>query len=286
MIEDTLTLADGRTLSYTLWGSPDAEPVFYFHGFPSSRHELELTESVLEQNNPPIRVIALDRPGFGTSTFQPRRGLLDWPSDVAEAADILGIDRFAVLGASAGGPYALACGYALADRIKGVGVVVGLAPMPATGMDQAPIADTAKNRWVRRAQFTGLAYALGHGQGDKFLDQALAAMSEVDRDAMAEPEVRSGFLNMTRGAFTQGAKAATHEAGLYLQPWGFDPAQITVPTSLWYGGSDDMVPASAGQWLADRIPGSTYTLWPQHGHLTWCDSDEAIDVYTATNNAH
>jgi pimeloyl-ACP methyl ester carboxylesterase len=114
-----------------------------------------------------IRVIALDRPGFGGSTFQPNRGLLDWPRDVAEAADILGIDRFDVLGVSAGGPYALACGHALADRITRVGVVVGLAPMTATGMDDAAIAKTAKNRWVRRAQFAMLSFALDHAQGGK-----------------------------------------------------------------------------------------------------------------------
>ncbi len=285
MTEHTLNLADGRSLSYSLWGPPDAKPVFYFHGFPSSHHELELTKAVLERSNPAIRVIALDRPGFGGSTFQPNRGLLDWPRDVAEAADILDIDRFAVLGVSAGGPYALACGHALADRIIRGGVVVGLAPMTATGMDDAAIAKTAKNRWVRRAQFAMLSFALDHGQEDKFLDQALATMAEVDRDALAKPEVRNSFLNMTRGAFAQGGKAATHEAGLYLQPWGFDLAQVKVPTSLWYGGVDDMVPASAGQWLADRIPGSTYTYWPHHGHLTWCDSPETIDVFTTTNNA-
>jgi hypothetical protein len=42
-----------------------------------------------------------------------------------------------------------------------------------------------------------------------------------------------------------------------------------------------MVPAAVGQWLADRIPGSSYTLWPNHGHITSCGSDEAIDVFTA-----
>ena len=106
MTEHALELADGRALSYTEWGSPDATPAFYFHGFPSSRHELELTRPRLEQSNIPIRVIALDRPGFGTSTAKPHRTLLDWPTDVAEAAGLLGIDRFAVLGVSAGGPYA------------------------------------------------------------------------------------------------------------------------------------------------------------------------------------
>lgn len=284
MNEDTLTLADGRTLSYILWGPPDAEPIFYFHGFPSSRHELALTEPVLERSGLPIRVIALDRPGFGGSTFQPKRNMLGWPSDVAEVADLLGINRFSVLGVSAGGPYALACGYALADRVIRVGVVVGLAPMTATGMEHAAIAKTARNRWFRRAQFAMLAYALGNGQEDKFLDQALATMGEADRDALADPAVRSRFLNMTRGAFAQGGKAATLEAGLYLKPWGFDPAQITVPTSLWYGGADDMVPASAGRWLADRISGSTYTHWPHHGHLTWCDSPETTDVFTTIAN--
>jgi len=132
MIEHTLELTDGRALSYTDWGPEDAATVFYFHGLPSSRRELELTRPGLERNSLPIRVIALDRPGFGASTYQPRRGMLDWPDDVAEAADLLGIDRFAVLGVSAGGPYALACGQALPDQVRRVGVVAGVAPMGVT----------------------------------------------------------------------------------------------------------------------------------------------------------
>ncbi len=281
MIQSTLNLADGRTLSYAQWGSSNATPVFYFHGLPSGHKELELARPVLERHIVPIRLIALDRPGFGASTFQPKRRLLDWPSDVAEAADLLEIDRFAVLGVSAGGPYALACGHALPDRVSRVGVAVGIAPMAATGMHDASIAKTAKNRWFRRLQFTMLAYALGNGQEDKFVTQAMATMGEADQRALEQTETRNSFVGAAQGAFTQGGKAAAHEAGLYLQPWGFDPADITVATDLWYGGADHMVPAAAGQWLADRVPVSTYTCWPDHGHLTWCDSDEAIDVFTA-----
>ncbi len=285
MTDEALTLADGRTISYMTWGPPDAETVFYFHGFPSSRHEIELTRPQLEREALPVHVVALDRPGFGSSTFQPDRDLLDWPSDVAEVADLLGIDRFAVLGVSAGGPYALACGHELPDRITRVGVVAGLAPLTATGMNQAAIAKTATSKWFRRVQFAMLAYALNHGQEDTFLDRALATMGEGDRRALNDLEQRHRFLDMTRGAFTQGARAAADEAGLYLSPWPFDPAHITAPTSLWYGDADHMVPAAAGRWLADRIPGSTYTNWPCHEHLTWCDSSEAIDVFTTTANA-
>lgn len=285
MTDKALTLADGRTISYTDFGSTDAETIFYFHGFPSSRHEIELTKPVLEREDLPVQVIALDRPGFGSSTFQPERDLVDWASDVAEAADKLRIDRFSVLGVSAGGPYALACGHELADRITAVGVVAGLAPITAAGMTEAAIAKTANSRWFRRIQFTMLAFALNHGQEDKFLDQALATMGEGDRQALNDPEQRRNFLNMTRGAFAQGSKAASHEAGLYLTDWRFDPAHITVPTNLWYGDADFMVPAAAGRWLADRIPRSTYTSWPHHEHLTWCDSFEAIEVFTTTTNA-
>jgi pimeloyl-ACP methyl ester carboxylesterase len=94
VIQATLNLADGRTLSYSQWGPPDATPVFYFHGFPTSRHELELARPRLEQSNRPVRVVAIDWPGFGTSTTKPNRTLLDWPTDVTEAADLLDIDRY------------------------------------------------------------------------------------------------------------------------------------------------------------------------------------------------
>jgi len=131
-----------------------------------------------------------------------------------------------------------------------------------------------------------LAFAFSRGQEDKFVTQAMATMGEADQRALEQTATRNSFIEMARGAFTQGGSAATHEAGLYLQPWGFDPTDITVPTDLWYGGADELVPAAAGQWLADRIPRSSYTVWPQHGHITWCDSEEAIDVFTAvTANA-
>ena len=81
-----------------------------------------------------VRIVALNRPGYGPSTFQPDYSFLDWPVDVSAAADLLGIDRFAVVGASGGSPYALACGYALRRRVASVGIVVGVAPLEATGM--------------------------------------------------------------------------------------------------------------------------------------------------------
>src|SRR5215475_13446761 len=99
MSEDgVLRLADGRALGYAEFGAPGGEPYFYFHGHPGSRLEARFAESAATAAG--VRVIALDRPGYGLSDAQPGRAILDWPTDVAQAADLLGIDRFSVVGAS------------------------------------------------------------------------------------------------------------------------------------------------------------------------------------------
>lgn len=96
-------LGDRRRLGYAQYGKPDGEPLFYFHGHPGSRLEGRFAHKAAAEAG--FRVIALDRPGYGLSDFKPGRALKDWPEDVAEAADMLGLAKFSVAGASGGGPY-------------------------------------------------------------------------------------------------------------------------------------------------------------------------------------
>jgi len=277
--EQTLTLADGRTLGYAEWGPHDAPPVIYCHGFPTNHKELEPMLPVLERNAIEARIIVLNRPGFGSSTFQAGRTFLDWPRDVAEAADLLGVGRFAVLGVSGGGPYALATASVLGERVTRVGLAVGLAPIEAPGMRSASaISGPSGIGLIRRVQFEMTALAFKKGQEDRFLDQSLSTMGEVDRTAMTAPEMRSWMTEMMRESFRQGGKAAALEAGLYRRPWGFDPKQVQAETRLWYGGADKTVPAESGRWLADRLPHSDFVLWPEHGHFTWMLGHAAADV--------
>src|SRR5215469_2306795 len=95
---DQLVLSGGRRLGYAQYGRPDGEPIMYFHGHPGSRLEASLAHDAAAASG--FRVIALDRPGYGLSDFQPRRVVTDWPADVAAAADALGIDTFSVAGGS------------------------------------------------------------------------------------------------------------------------------------------------------------------------------------------
>jgi pimeloyl-ACP methyl ester carboxylesterase len=100
----TVTLPDGRVLAWAEAGSPTGFPFFMFHGFPGSRMEARGLEDIGHRHN--LRVICPERPGYGLSTFQPGRRLLDWPADVQFLARHLEMERYSILGGSGGGPYA------------------------------------------------------------------------------------------------------------------------------------------------------------------------------------
>jgi pimeloyl-ACP methyl ester carboxylesterase len=102
-VDRTIRLLDGRRLGYAEWGDPGGRPLFFFHGWPGSRIEGYLGDEAARARG--VRLIAIDRPGMGLSDFQQHRTLVDWPDDVVQVAAALGLNRFAVLGISGGGPY-------------------------------------------------------------------------------------------------------------------------------------------------------------------------------------
>ncbi|MBE3049329.1 alpha/beta hydrolase, partial [Candidatus Bathyarchaeota archaeon] len=107
----TFTLPSGRALGYRQVGTPTGTPLLYFHGYPSSRLEVDAAHALALKHN--IRLIALERPGYGISTPQPGRTILSFSDDVQAFASGMGLARFGVLGLSGGGPFAVACAYAL-----------------------------------------------------------------------------------------------------------------------------------------------------------------------------
>ena len=124
---ERITLRDGRSLGYGEFGHPDGKPVFLFHSWLGSRLDAKfLDESAAKAG---IRAIGLDRPGMGLSDFQFGRQILDWPEDVIQLADQLGIEQFAVSGVSGGGPYAAACAYKIPQRMTACHIIAGLGPI-------------------------------------------------------------------------------------------------------------------------------------------------------------
>jgi pimeloyl-ACP methyl ester carboxylesterase len=100
-------------------GNPTGSPVLLVHGGPGSRL-LDPDEDATAAAG--VRLLTVDRPGYGGSDARPDPTLLGWADDVQALADRLGLDRFAVVGFSAGGGYALACAASMPERIGAVGL--------------------------------------------------------------------------------------------------------------------------------------------------------------------
>ena len=139
--DEQARLPDGRMLGYADYGDPSGDPVFFFHGWPSSRYQGKLLHELAAERG--LRLLALDRPGVGLSDPLPGRGFASWPDDVAGIADALGIGRFKIYGISGGGPYTLATAAALPERVTAAAVICGAPPL-------GDAADRANMHWAYR----------------------------------------------------------------------------------------------------------------------------------------
>lgn len=264
-----LRLADGRRLGWSESGSPHGKPVFFFHGFGTTRVVCPPDGPAIDNG---LRLIAVDRPGIGLSDPQPGRSLLEWPSDVAELADHLGIDRFKIVAWSGGGPYGLACGLVMGSRVDAIAAVSPAAPL-AKPTDPGYLRWRDRNavRFANRAPWI-IRLAMWHwGRGqrsdaEKFFEKSVADMCAADQAVLAEPELRSRMIANSAELYRQGGRGMYDEALVLSKPWGFEPAELRVPVAIWQGGRDETVPMTMATHLAEVIPGASLHMYPDEGH--------------------
>lgn len=264
----TITLKDGRTLGYAEYGDPEGKPVFYFHGFPSSRLDWPIfdTDALAARLN--ARIIAVDRTGMGLSDFKRGRRLLDWPNDVIGLADALQVDRFAVLGISGGGPYAAVCALKIPERLTATAVVCGMGPSEAPGAkDGTAMLLPSKSPCMRRLLLMLMSTGLRRDP-DRFLAQMIDAVSKPDKLLLAKSEVKQMFIDSLREAFRSGTRGASWDAVLYKHSWGFRLQDISMEVHLWHGELDTQVPVSVGRYVANAIPNCRARFLPDEGHLS------------------
>ena len=267
-----LTLKDGRRLAYAEYGDPNGKPLFFFHGMPGSRVEGELTDAVAKKLG--VRVIAADRPGYGLSDFVPRRTFLDWPADVLELADALGVERFAVAGVSGGGPYVAACALKIPECLTAAGIIAGVGPF-----DQPDATEGmgATNRflfglarrfpWLVRVPMALMSFATRH-MGDRMMSGMTRTMPPPDQAALARAEIMALFKRDSSEAFRRGSRGAAWETLMYARRWGFRLEDIAKEVHLWQGELDKNVPPSMGRYQAHAIPNCRATFYPGEGHIS------------------
>ncbi len=272
-----LKTPDGRQLATKSYGDPDGKPVFLLHGTPGSRLGPRPRGAVLHRLG--IQLITFDRPGYGKSDRHEGRRVADAATDVLTIADAYGLDKFAVVGRSGGGPHALACAALMPDRLTRAAVLVGLAPQGAAGLDwydgmtQFNVAEymAAANGYQSLAAQTEATAEAVRDNPASLLASLHPEMPDSDRRVVADPGIRAQLLETYTEALRTSADGWIDDVLAFKFPWGFDPATIRVPVLLWHGAVDNFSPVSHAMWLAQRITSATVVVQAGAAHFSALD---------------
>jgi pimeloyl-ACP methyl ester carboxylesterase len=270
----TLSLPDGRDLELEVTG-PDAGPILLFHhGTPGG--SLQFRGMADEAHARGHRLVTWSRSGYGASSRRPGRSVADEVDDARAVLDHLGADDCVVAGWSGGGPHALACGALLADRVRGVLCIAGVAPYDADGlafldgMGQENLDEfgaALEGEEALRPYLDAQRPELLAITGDQISEQMETLLPPVDKESLTG-EFGDFLAHGFRQAVSVGVDGWLDDDLAFTRPWGFELSDIAVPTYVWQGSEDLMVPFTHGTWLADRIPGVTAHLEQGEGHLS------------------
>lgn len=268
---DTIALKDGRRLAFRVDGPPDGFPVLYLHGaVGSSLPSSPALDVLLDELG--ARHVSVSRPGFGGSCPHPGRTLRTFAGDITELVDALGAERAAVLGVSAGGPYALACAGAVPERIAAAAVVSSLVP------GGAPHAAKGMPAHLRHA----LRLLARHPDVVERLGSPLLALAArhpgwltaiarrgtpaADRDRLAADggaEATNAFLT----AVAAGTRGLIDDYLVSCEPWDFAAEEVEPEIHLWHGEQDHVVPVQGARSLAARLPSCRAHFDARDGHF-------------------
>jgi pimeloyl-ACP methyl ester carboxylesterase len=273
-MSSTLTVnAAGRQIAVESYGDLKGEPLFFFHGWPSSRQQGALADQTAAEMG--IRLLAVDRPGCGGSDLHIGRSLRDWPEVLAALADHVEAETFHVLGVSGGGPYALASAWGLPERVKAAAVVSGAPPL-AERADVSGLMPVYQHllRFYRsrpnamRLLFRAVRPVARIRPPNWLFRMALHTLPDVDRVALAEPSVMDRAWHGYAGSWAGHPDGVFHDARIYAAPWGFDLSEIRVPVRLWHGRKDNNFHWKLAEELATKIPGCQARIVDNEGHYS------------------
>jgi pimeloyl-ACP methyl ester carboxylesterase len=268
-----ITLPDGRSIDVSITGPDDGLALVFHHGTPGAASEFGALERAASAHN--LRLIVASRPGYGGSTRHPGRTVVDVVDDTNAILDAIGVERCVVAGWSGGGPHALACAARL-DRAKSALIIAGVAPHDAEGLDflsgmgqdnhdEFGAAMDGENE-LRAYLATQLPELRAATPAD-IIESMGSLLPAVDQAVLTD-EFGRDMAASFHEALRVGIDGWLDDDIAFINPWGFSLDEISIPTAIWQGSEDLMVPFAHGKWLASRLGGASAHLENGEGHLS------------------
>jgi pimeloyl-ACP methyl ester carboxylesterase len=271
---DGTVKSDGRTVRFQAVGAAWGTPVFLMHGTPGSRIGPRPRAGVLYRLG--IRLISYDRPGYGDSERHAGRSVADCADDVASIADHLGLDTFAVVGRSGGGPHALACAARLPTRVTRAAVLVSFAPNRAgddldwyEGMNDANVRGFATDPAEEQKLVESLRLQADRTRRSpvSLLETLRGQISGPDKVVVKDPTIERLLLEAYAEATRPGPYGWIDDILALRRDWDFPLSAIRQRVRLWHGAEDNVVPVSHTRWLAERIPDADLQVQTDAAHF-------------------
>jgi pimeloyl-ACP methyl ester carboxylesterase len=270
----TIVLPDGRDADVLVGGAARGPALVCHHGTPSDASVWTHWDGVAAGNE--LRLVAVSRGGYATSTRQAGRSVASVAADVRAVLDELDVPWFVTAGWSGGGPHALACGALLPGRCRAVATLAGVAPFDAAGLDfldgmgpenHAEFGAARQGESALRAWLEANGAPFRHVSGREIAAAFGGLVPQVDKDELAGGFAETMAAEMRR-ALAGGFDGWVDDDLAFIRPWGFELAAIRVPVTVRQGDLDLMVPAAHGRWLASAIPGAAAKPAAGHGHIS------------------
>lgn len=273
MVSEQILQIDGRALAFQEYGVPRGTPVFFFHGWPSSRTMAELTEAAARDLG--VRIISPDRPGISRSEFVPERRLLDWPAVLGALADHLQLERFHVLAISGGAPYAYVAAWAMPVRVKAIAVVSGAAPLAELEDLRGlfPLYRAMLTFYRTRKELLRFCFYVARplalmGFPVRFRSILLKLLQPCDADSLRDIAAFEACFESQRRAWRGSAVGVMTDAQIYGEPWGFPLEEIAVPVRFWHGVKDRSFGVEVAKSVAARLPNCSARYVENAGHYS------------------